>query len=718
VITAVSTRIGATPSSVGLALSGVAGVSSSTSSSFTQSSSSSSSSSSNLSGRGFSRGLVTVPDVALVDPSTLTIANPTVAEKDRYCANCGEAVGRAKAGRDGRLQGFCPACRQPFDLTPKLTAGEVVAGQYEVVGCLAHGGFGWIYLARDRNVSNRWVVLKGLLDSGNEEARGAALAERQFLATMEHPSIVKIYNFVAHNSAEYIVMEFVGGKSLKNILKERREANGGKNSPLPVEVSITYILGILPALSYLHDHGYVFCDFKPDNMIHQENQLKLIDLGGVRRLGDNDGNVYGTVGFQAPEIATAGPSISSDIYTVVRTLAVLCLDFPGYTSSLKHHLPDPTSEPTLTQFDSLYRFLQRGTATDPNERFQTIDELSDQLLGLLREVVAVRTSTPKSFPSSLFTSDLLAARGVERIEGQDWLGLPLPLISPNDPAASFLTNLSAEPGQLPELIGAAIAAGQVLDSVETQLRVVRAHLEDAEHQSAKDALNRAESVAPTDWRIRWYEGLVALATKSHLEAVEFFDAVHTFWPGELAPRVALAHALEKSGSHGPAHSLYERVVDVDPTFEFAIFGMARCLLALNQRFEAADSYARLSPTSALRTQAQIYRVRILLKPTTGVPTPEDVSEAALIVLQTPLEPIRHAALRRDVLTVAVDTAGAAEKRGSMRGDVKLFDKPFSERSARAQLEKVYRELAALEPDRIRRIELIDTANIVRPRTLF
>jgi serine/threonine-protein kinase PknG len=667
-----------------------------------------------LSSRGFSRGLVAVPDIAVVDPATLTIADPTVAEKDRYCANCGEAVGRAKAGRDGRLSGFCPTCRQPFDLTPKLAPGEVVAGQYEVAGCLAHGGFGWIYLARDRNVSNRWVVLKGLLDSGNEEARGAALDERQFLATMEHPSIVKIYNFVAHNSAEYIVMEFIGGKSLKSILKDRREANGGKNSPLSADVAITYVLGILPALSYLHDRGYVFCDFKPDNMIHQENQLKLIDLGGVRRLGDNDGNVYGTVGFQAPEIAANGPSISSDIYTVVRTLAVLCLDFPGYTSTLKHDLPDPTTEQTLTEFDSLYRLLQRGTAADPNERFQTIDELSDQLLGVLREIVAIRSATPKPYPSSLFTSDLLAARGVGRLDDRDWLGLPLPLIAPADPAAAFLTNLSATPSQVPDLIQAAVASGQIPDSVEGRLRIVRAHLEAADAQAAKDALRQAEAVAPTDWRIRWYEGLVALATKFHAEAIEFFDAVHTFWPGELAPRLALAHALEKSGAHASAHTLYERVVDVDPTFEFAVFGAARCLMASSNRVEAASFYARLLPSSSLRSEAQVQRVEILLNPASGAPTPAEVSEAASIVHQTPLEHARHTALRRDVLTAAVRTAQS----GAVGSGVTLFDKPFSERNARAQLESVYRELAALEPDRLRRIDLIDLANRARPRSLF
>ena len=143
----------------------------------------------------------------------------------------------------------------------------IVAGQYEVAGCLAHGGLGWIYLARDRNVSDRWVVLKGMLDSRDEDAMAAALAERRFLAEVEHPNIVKIHNFVEHGGAGYIVMEYVDGPSLRGHARERRDANGGRPDPLPVEQAIAYCLEILPALGHLHELGLLFCDFKPDNVI-------------------------------------------------------------------------------------------------------------------------------------------------------------------------------------------------------------------------------------------------------------------------------------------------------------------------------------------------------------------------------------------------------------------------------------------------------------------
>src|SRR5438874_2501858 len=191
----------------------------------------------------------------------------------------------------GRAEGSCPRCGAPYSFVPKLVPGELVAGQYEVLGCLAHGGYGWIYLAKDHNVSDRWVVLKGLLDAGDPDAMTAALAERRFLAEVEHPNIVRIYNFVQHGGLGYIVMEYVGGQSLKEVRKEYTDVTG---EPVPVAQAIAFMLETLPALGYLHSKDLLFCDFKPENAIQTEEQMKVIDLGGVRRIDDNTSALYGT----------------------------------------------------------------------------------------------------------------------------------------------------------------------------------------------------------------------------------------------------------------------------------------------------------------------------------------------------------------------------------------------------------------------------------------
>src|SRR3954471_24871936 len=275
-------------------------------------------------------GLIEVPAVPHRDPAEAIMANAEVAENRRFCARCDEPVGRGREGQPGRNEGFCRKCGAPFSFTPKVAAGDVVAGQYEVAGCLAHGGMGWVYLAKDRNVSDRWVVLKGLLNQGDDDAIAAALAERRFLAEVEHPNIVKILNFVTHEGSGYIVMEYVGGSSLKAVLTERRAANGGSPDPLPLAQAIRFMLEILPALGHLHRTGLLFCDFKLDNVIQTRDSLKLIDLGGVYRIGDASSPIYGTVGYQAPEIGTDGPTVASDLYTVARTLALLCFDLAGY----------------------------------------------------------------------------------------------------------------------------------------------------------------------------------------------------------------------------------------------------------------------------------------------------------------------------------------------------------------------------------------------------
>ncbi|MGW5736854.1 MULTISPECIES: serine/threonine-protein kinase [Streptomyces] len=354
-------------------------------------------------------GLVQVPEVPRPDPRQAVQENPEVPERKRFCSrsDCGAPVGRARGERPGRTEGFCTKCGHPYSFVPKLAAGDIVHGQYEVVGCLAHGGLGWVYLAVDRAVSDRWVVLKGLLDTGDQDAMAAAISERRFLAEIEHSNIVRIYNFVEHLDQRtgsmdgYIVMEYVGGKSLKEIANERRTPLG-KRDPLPVEQACAFGIEALEALGHLHSRNLLYCDFKVDNAIQTEDQLKLIDMGAVRRMDDDESAIYGTVGYQGPEVAELGPSVASDLYTVARTLAVLTFDFQGYTNVFVDSLPDPDNIEVFRQYESFYRLLVRATDPDPARRFASAQEMAEQLTGVLREVVALQTGRPRPALSTLF----------------------------------------------------------------------------------------------------------------------------------------------------------------------------------------------------------------------------------------------------------------------------------------------------------------------------
>ncbi|MEU5070274.1 tetratricopeptide repeat protein [Streptomyces asoensis] len=354
-------------------------------------------------------GLVTVPQVPRPDPRAMVQENPEVPERKRFCSrsDCGAPVGRSRGEREGRTEGFCTKCGHPYSFVPKLKAGDVVHGQYEVVGCLAHGGLGWVYLAVDRAVSDRWVVLKGLLDTGDQDAMAAAISERRFLAEIEHANIVRIYNFVEHLDQRtgsldgYIVMEYVGGKSLKEIANDRRTPQG-KRDPLPVEQACAYGIEALEALGHLHSRNLLYCDFKVDNAIQTEDQLKLIDMGAVRRMDDDESAIYGTVGYQGPEVAEVGPSVASDLYTVGRTLAVLTFDFQGYTTVFADSLPDPDNIDVFRRYESFYRLLVRATDPDPARRFASAQEMAEQLTGVLREVVSLQSGRARPALSTLF----------------------------------------------------------------------------------------------------------------------------------------------------------------------------------------------------------------------------------------------------------------------------------------------------------------------------
>ncbi|MET9252452.1 tetratricopeptide repeat protein [Streptomyces sp. NPDC003717] len=426
-------------------------------------------------------GLVEVPAIPRPDPRAMVLDDPEVPERKRFCSrsDCGAPVGRARGERPGRTEGFCTKCGHPYSFVPKLKAGDVVYGQYEVVGCLAHGGLGWIYLAIDRPVSGRWVVLKGLLDTGDQDAMAAAISERRFLAEIEHAGIVRIYNFVEHLDRRtgsldgYIVMEYVGGKSLKEIANARRTREG-RRDPLPVEQACAYGIEALEALGHLHSRKLLYCDFKVDNAIQTEDQLKLIDMGAVRRMDDEESAIYGTVGYQAPEVADVGPSVASDLYTVGRTLAVLTFDFQGYTTVYADSLPDPDTIEVFRQYESFYRLLVRATDPDPDRRFGSAQEMAEQLTGVLREVVSLQTGRARPALSTLFGPEVrvtdtelfprldgevsrLGVRAVRR--GRRGVPVPAQAVAPGGPAPVALPPGGAVTGGVAPGPGAAFAGG-------------------------------------------------------------------------------------------------------------------------------------------------------------------------------------------------------------------------------------------------------------------
>ncbi|HEY7592286.1 MAG TPA: tetratricopeptide repeat protein, partial [Actinophytocola sp.] len=581
-------------------------------------------------------GLVEVPRVPYRDPKTAVLTDPKVPEEKRFCSNCGAKVGRGRDGAPGRPEGFCTKCGHRYSFTPKLSPGDVLHDQYEVLGCLAHGGLGWIYLALDRAVADRWVVLKGLLDTGDADAMAAAVAERRFLAEVEHPNIVKIHNFVQHHDAAtntsvgYIVMEYVGGRSIKDMIKEIRQTRGA-TACLPLARGIAYILEMLPPIGYLHSLSLLFCDFKPDNVIQTEEQLKLIDLGAVRHLDDEDSAVYGTIGYQAPEIASAGPSISSDLYTIGRTLAVMTFPF-DFQREHQTTLPTAAEEPLLAEFESYDRLLRRATAPDPDARFSSAEEMKEQLTGVLREVLAAEDGLPRPGTSTEFTPERRSFGVRTDLAKPDDLAaivdmLPVPRVDGADPAAAFLATVtSTEPAALLEELRTAPQS-----TVEVRLREARTHIELGDVAAARrtiDDIARDTKLLERGWLLDWHRGLAALSEGDTTVARQRFDRVYAAVPGEAAPKLAIALCAEVAGDHRAADKYYRIVWRTDRSYVSAAFGMARSLLALGERLEAVDVLSSVPETSSHHVAAQLAAIRARLRVTSPTELTEDDVVAA------------------------------------------------------------------------------------------
>ncbi len=519
-----------------------------------------------------------------------------------------------------------------------------------MLGCLAHGGLGWIYLAKDRNVHDRWVVLKGLLDSGDADAMTAAAAERAYLAEVEHPNIVKIYNFVQHDGDGYIVMEYVGGESVKDILLRqpqppgeapaaraghRLRAGGAAGVRVPARAG--------PAVLRLQAGQRD--PVRGAAAAHRPRRRPCL-------LDDPDGAIWGTVGYQAPEIADAGPSVSSDLYTVGRALAVLSFPFRGYTRKYAYSLPPGPEVPVFRRFESFHRFLLRATHADPDARFQDAAEMAEQLTGVLREVLAAEDGTPRPAPSGLFGPERFTTRMAGGAGDAHALppvppevaaaALPVPLVDGSDPAAGFVSGLSAlELAQVAEA-----AANAPSRTPEVRLAHARARIELGAGWEADELLDELAAERRGDWRVAWYRAVALPRAAGWTRRSRSSTGCTGCCPARprpsprLLPRADGADRRDPPGRDGVAHrpELHQRGVRPGPRASRG--GRAGAAVA------ALDSV----PTISIRyVPAQVAAVATAVR---GRP-PAELSAAELVAAGDRLTALDLDAERRDRLAAEV-----------------------------------------------------------------
>lgn len=697
--------------------------------------------------RRLGAGLVALPRVDPVDPATAVLADPVVPEHKRFCWKCQAPNGRSGPEGPGAVAGECARCGSAYNYLPALSAGEVVAEQYVVKGCLAHGGLGWIYLAVDTNVSDRWVVLKGLQNPQDFEAHVVALAERQFLSEITHPGVVKIYNFVKHRSYRevadgYIVMEYVGGRSLKKML----DMAGPER--IPVAETIAYMMEVLPALDYLHSFGLAYNDLKPDNIMVTDDEVKLIDLGAVAAM-ESYGSIYGTPGYQAPEIIETGPTVATDVYAAGRTLAALILDLrKDSQGNYRTEMPTPDEYPLLRRYPCLHRLLVRATHVDPSRRFPSTYAMYCQLAGVLRMVLAVDSGREHPQASVEFGS-LRGDFGIDTLIGQTdgmvdgghrSLGLdaaavvatlPIPLIDADDPSVQLLSPLLHGDArqtldslrQTSERIAAGTIDAPETFEVEGALAAVRAHLDLGELGPALALLDALRPRTVSDWRIEWFSGVTDLLDGHYESAYLHFDEVHTMLPGELAPALALAATAElvlqtltdpgeSERWHTAAEEFYRLVWQTNHAVVSAAFGLARRLAADGALLQAVQVLDEVPVTSRHHGTARMTGSLLLVSRPHREITEIDLREAASR-LELADEP---RALQMQVVVVGAALEWLKSRMRPASADATLLGYPLTVAGLRSGLESRLRALARTAPGRLHRYRLVDLANSVRPHT--
>ena len=520
---------------------------------------------------------------------------------------------------------------------------------------------------------------------------------------------MEIYNFVTHDSGDgvpagYIVMEYVGGTSLKQILKNRMRAAGGAYDPLPVDQALAYILEVLPAFTYLHDLGLVYCDFKPDNLIQIGDGVKLIDMGGVRRLDDDESAIYGTVGYQAPEVAQVGTSVASDIYTIGRTLLVCMMEFRGYQTRYVASLPSVDETPLFPQHDSLYRLIAKACAPDPADRFASVDELRVQLLGVLREVVAERTpgTALTSAASVLFEAPAISS------DALTWDELPALRPDTSDAQYAWLSNVSADDPR--ERLAALAAAPEVTAGGRSGPRPGRAGARRPRRGRPGrqgDAGRRSVGVAG---RLGEWPG--GHAGQNYRAAQQAFNAVYGQVPGELAPKLALGLACELGGEPDLADPALPDLREHRRQLRRA----GRLRHGPGPRRAGRHPGRRRGPRPGAAHQPQLHR-----GPTTAGPAP--VRVGGLAARAVPGDEQHRRRTARSGGAGRADRADPASgpwhlvQTAGPNAQVKIGSYPADDDSLRDGLEQTYRTLAGAAPNEAERYAMVDKANGVRRWTL-
>lgn len=273
-----------------------------------------------------------------------------------------------------------------------ITKGQKINDRYEIIRSIGEGGMANVYLGYD-TILDRNVAIKILRGDLSNDEKFVRRFQREALSasSLAHPSIVEMYDVGEDDGLYYIVMEYVEGKTVKQLLKKRGN--------LTLSEAIDIMLQLTDGMAHAHDSYIVHRDLKPQNiMIKDDGQIKITDFGIAMALNSTQltqtNSVMGSVHYLPPEQASGkGSTIKSDIYSmgiIFYELLSGSLPFRGDNAveiALKHMrdpLPSLREEnPAIPQ--SIENIIKKATAKNPKNRYEDARSMHEDLLTALDE---------------------------------------------------------------------------------------------------------------------------------------------------------------------------------------------------------------------------------------------------------------------------------------------------------------------------------------------
>ena len=271
--------------------------------------------------------------------------------------------------------------------------GKLLGGRYEIIEKIGNGGMATVYRATDK-VLKRDVAVKILRDefTTDEEFIKRFEVEAQSAARLTHPNIVSIYDVGVEDNFNYIVMELIRGKTLKEIILEEK-------GPLPWKWSVNVAIQIASALETAHRNNIIHRDIKPHNIIITEDGIaKVTDFGIAKAVSNSTitafGTTIGSVHYFSPEHARGGfTDAKSDLYSLGLVLYEMVtgrvpFDADTPVSVALKHMQEKPEEPIEVNPNvpmAVNKIIMKALQKDTNLRYQTATDMLDDLRKALKD---------------------------------------------------------------------------------------------------------------------------------------------------------------------------------------------------------------------------------------------------------------------------------------------------------------------------------------------